>query len=121
MDLDHGEHGEHRDATPCRSVCSVVNKPGRQEASDADRCLLIRPFMSKLDLTFPELLFLVTTHVLLGAGIAFLFADRVKTARQKAVGGALLAGGIATGVPRVMILLRGKERDRQLRAAIHES
>jgi hypothetical protein len=66
--------------------------------------------MRKLELTFPEVLFLGLTHLVLGAGLGFLLAGSVGTRSRKRIGGALTAVGVATGGPRIALLLRGKRR-----------
>lgn len=66
--------------------------------------------MRKLELTFPEILFLVLTHVVLAAGVTLLAAPRLRGSKRKRVGGVLTAIGVATGVSRIRILLRGRDR-----------
>jgi hypothetical protein len=66
--------------------------------------------MRKLHLTFPEILFIGVTHLVFGAGLALLGAGKLGRRSRKRLGAALTAAGIATGVPRVRVLLRGRER-----------
>jgi hypothetical protein len=70
--------------------------------------------MRKLRLTFPEVLFLAVTHLIFGAGLALLVSDRLGGARRKRIGGALTGVGLATGVPRVLLLRKGAKRSRFL-------
>jgi hypothetical protein len=55
--------------------------------------------MSEVQLTRPELGFIVMTRAMLGAGIALLLAERLNPAQRKAVGITLALVGILTTIP----------------------
>jgi hypothetical protein len=57
--------------------------------------------VKEVQLTRPELAFIIVTRAILGAGIALLLADRLSTEQQKAVGSALVLVGLLTTIPAV--------------------
>lgn len=66
--------------------------------------------MRNINLTFPELAFIVGTRAALGVGIGLLVSDRIEPARRRAIGMTLAAVGAATTVPSLMAVLRDKGR-----------
>jgi hypothetical protein len=55
--------------------------------------------MKKSRLSLPELSLIAGTRVVLGAGIALLFADRLSEQQRKAAGWALFLTGVISSVP----------------------
>jgi hypothetical protein len=55
--------------------------------------------MNEVELTRPELGFIVITRAMLGAGIALLLADRLNPDRRKAVAITLVLVGAVTTLP----------------------
>jgi hypothetical protein len=66
--------------------------------------------MRTLNLTVPELAFIVGTRAALGVGIGLLVSDRMDPSRRRAVGMTLAAVGAATTVPALMAVLRQPKR-----------
>jgi hypothetical protein len=58
--------------------------------------------MNNVQLTRPELGFIVITRAMLGAGIALLLADRLNPDRRKAVGITLALVGMLTTIPALL-------------------
>jgi hypothetical protein len=54
-----------------------------------------------IQLTRPELAFIIATRAMIGAGIALLLADRLSAEQRKAVGAALALAGLVTTIPAV--------------------
>lgn len=71
----------------------------------------------KTDMSIPEIGLLAITRALLGAGVAFVIADRLDTRERKAVGWTLTGVGIVTTVP-LLIDLFMKRRDESVVAEI---
>ena len=67
--------------------------------------------MKTLELNVPIFGFAVATRAILGAGIGLLLSGRVPQERRRAVGLALLGIGVATTVPVVMALIRGRREE----------
>jgi hypothetical protein len=63
--------------------------------------------MKEVQLTRPELGFIVITRAMLGAGIALLLADRLNTDQRKAVGVTLALIGAVTTIPAVLAVFCG--------------
>ena len=57
--------------------------------------------VKKIQLTRPELAFIIVTRAMIGAGIALLFADRFSAEQRKAVGATLATVGLVTTIPAV--------------------
>jgi hypothetical protein len=55
--------------------------------------------MRNPNLTFPELMFVIGTRALLGAGVALLVSNRLSKRQRKTAGGVLLATGAITTIP----------------------
>ena len=57
--------------------------------------------MKEIQLTRPELAFIIATRAMIGAGIALLLADRLSVEQRKAVGSTLTVVGLVTTIPAV--------------------
>jgi hypothetical protein len=57
--------------------------------------------VKEIQLSRPELAFIIATRAMLGAGIALLLADRLTAERRKAVGATLAVVGLLTTIPAV--------------------
>ena len=55
--------------------------------------------MNEVQITRPELGFIVITRAILGAGVALLLADRLSRDQRKAIGATLLLIGAVTTIP----------------------
>lgn len=69
--------------------------------------------MKKVRLTIPEISLIASTRVVLGGGLAFLFADRLKEKERKALGWALFLAGAATTVPLARMILDRRTSERR--------
>jgi hypothetical protein len=61
--------------------------------------------MKETRLTLPELSLIAGTRVVLGGGIALLFADRLSEKQRKAAGWALFLTGAVSTIPLVRLVL----------------
>ena len=66
--------------------------------------------MKEVQLTRPELGFIVITRAMLGAEIALLLADRLETDQRKAVGVTLALIGAVTTIPALLAVFAKRER-----------
>ena len=66
--------------------------------------------MFKTELPLPELVLVVATRALLGAGLGLLLADRVNTDQRRAVGWALVAIGVVTTIPAALMVFNRRQR-----------
>ena len=57
--------------------------------------------VKEIQLSRPELAFIIATRAMLGAGIALLLADRLSAEQRKAVGFTLALVGLVTTIPAV--------------------
>lgn len=57
--------------------------------------------VKQIQLTRPELAFIIVTRAMIGAGIALLLADRLSAEQRKAVGATLATVGLVTTIPAV--------------------
>lgn len=55
--------------------------------------------MKQANLTLPEIALIAGTRGMLGAGVAFLLADRISTPSRRAIGWTLFAVGALTTIP----------------------
>jgi len=55
--------------------------------------------VKEIQLSRPELAFIIVTRAILGAGIALLLADRLNAGQRKAVGSTLALVGLVTTIP----------------------
>ena len=63
----------------------------------------------KVTLNFPTLAFVVATRGALGVGIVLLVSEHLPLARRRALGAALFGLGVATTIPAVIGVLRGRQ------------
>ncbi len=73
--------------------------------------------MRRLDLSFPEFGFIVTTRAALGAGVGLLLARRLGRRQQRSVGTALVAIGALTTIPAAFALLGARRNEMKTDAA----
>lgn len=66
--------------------------------------------MKTVTLTFPELLLLVGTRAMLGAGIAFLISKRLSDPQRETAGIVLAGVGLLTTLPLAFEVLGKSER-----------
>lgn len=64
--------------------------------------------MKKANLTIPELMFVVGTRAMLGAGVALLASNRLNRRQRKTAGRALVAVGALTTIPAAVTVFRKK-------------
>jgi hypothetical protein len=57
--------------------------------------------VNEIQLSWPELAFIIATRAILGAGIALLLADRLSAEQRKAVGSTFVLVGLVTTIPAV--------------------
>jgi hypothetical protein len=57
--------------------------------------------VNEIQLSRPELAFIIATRAMIGAGIALLLADRLSPEQRKAVGASLALVGLVTTIPAV--------------------
>jgi hypothetical protein len=55
--------------------------------------------VKEIQLTRPELAFIIATRAMIGAGIALLIADRLSIEQRKVVGATLTLVGLVTTIP----------------------
>jgi hypothetical protein len=72
--------------------------------------------MRSLVLDVPEFGFILGTRAALAAGIGLLIGHTLPEARRRAVGGALVALGVASTIPAAMTVARGLRRSRRREA-----
>ena len=60
--------------------------------------------VKQIQLTRPELAFIIVTRAMIGAGIALLLADRLSAEQRKAVGATLATVGLVTTIPAVLAI-----------------
>ena len=63
--------------------------------------------MKKVDLAFPEFLFIVATRAALGAGAALLATRRCSRQGRQRLGAVLFSVGVVTTVPALVFLFGG--------------
>ena len=72
--------------------------------------------MKRLDLSLPELLFVIATRAALAAGVGLLLSDRLRGNKRRKVGLTLIALGALTTLPAAIFVRQGfrrEERERQ--------
>ena len=63
--------------------------------------------MKRLNLSFPELMFVAATRGALGAGVGMLLADKLRPRdRRRAIGWMLVAFGMLTTIPAAVFIRR---------------
>jgi hypothetical protein len=60
--------------------------------------------VNEIQLSWPELAFIIATRAILGAGIALLLADRLSAEQRKAVGSTFVLVGLVTTIPAVWVI-----------------
>jgi hypothetical protein len=73
--------------------------------------------MKRLDLSLPELLFVVVTRAALAAGVGLLLSDRLRRGKRRKVGLTLIAVGALTTLPAAIFVRQGfrrEDRERQV-------
>jgi hypothetical protein len=65
--------------------------------------------MTRAELTLPEIGLIAATRALLGAGIAFLLADKLTAEQRKAVGWTLVGVGALTTIPLALEVLGNRQ------------
>ena len=73
--------------------------------------------MKKVDLAFPEFLFIVATRAALGAGAALLATRRCNRQVRQRLGAVLFGVGVATTVP-ALVFLFGEDRRSRTQAKV---
>ena len=63
--------------------------------------------MKKVDLEFPEIIFIVATRAALGAGAALLATRRCNRQSRQRLGAVLFSVGVVTTVPALVFLFGG--------------
>jgi len=63
-------------------------------------------------ISLPELALVAMTRGLLGGGIALLVADRLDASQRRAAGWTLVGVGVATTIPLLLEVLRGRVDER---------
>ena len=66
--------------------------------------------MKEIQLSRPELAFIIATRAMLGAGIALFLADRLTVERRKAVGATLAVVGLITTIPAAWAIFGNRDR-----------
>ncbi len=72
--------------------------------------------MKRLDLSLPELLFVIATRAALAAGVGLLLSDRLRGNKRRKIGLTLIALGALTTLPAAIFVrqaFRREERERQ--------
>ena len=65
--------------------------------------------MKEIQLSRPELAFIIATRAMAGAGIVLLLADRLSAEQRKAVGSTLVLVGLVTTIPGFWAVLGKRE------------
>ena len=71
---------------------------------------IIFSIVKETRLSRPELAFIVSTRVMLGAGAALLLADRLSAEQRKAVGTTLALVGLVTTIPAAWAVFCRRDR-----------
>jgi hypothetical protein len=71
----------------------------RQASADVVRVTTRSIHMKKANLTLPQLSLIAGTRVVLGAGLALLYADRLSEKQRSLVGWTLFLSGVASTIP----------------------
>jgi hypothetical protein len=65
--------------------------------------------VKEIQLSRPELAFIIATRAMLGAGVALLLSDRLTAEQRKAVGATLAIVGLLTTIPAVCAIFGGRD------------
>ena len=71
--------------------------------------------MKRVDLSLPELLFVIATRAALAAGVGLLLSDRLRGGKRRKVGLTLIALGALTTLPAAIFVRQGFRREDQER------
>ena len=71
--------------------------------------------MKRLNLSLPELMFVIATRGALGLGVGLLLSDRLRRGKRRKVGLTLVAVGALTTLPAVIFVRQGFRREDQER------
>jgi len=71
--------------------------------------------MKRLDLSLPELLFVIATRAALAAGVGLLLSDRLRGNKRRKVGLTLIALGALTTLPAAIFIRQGFRREERER------
>jgi len=71
--------------------------------------------MKRVDLSLPELLFVIATRAALAAGVGLLLSDRLRRGKRRKVGLTLIALGALTTLPAAIFVRQGFRREDQER------
>ena len=67
--------------------------------------------MNRTPLSIPEIAIIGGTRAALGAGVAFLLADRIGKEQRRAIGWTLLTVGLVTTIPIAIEIFRGQIKE----------
>ena len=73
--------------------------------------------MKRVDLSLPELLFVIATRAALAAGVGLLLSDKLRRGKRRKVGLTLIALGALTTLPAAIFVRQGfrkEDRERQV-------
>jgi len=74
--------------------------------------------MKRVDLSLPELLFVIATRAALAAGVGLLLSDRLRRGKRRKVGLTLIALGALTTLPAAIFVRQGfRKEDQERRVA----
>jgi hypothetical protein len=68
--------------------------------------------MKRLDLSFPQFLFIIGTRVLLAAGVGLLISEKLRGNNRRRVGLTLVTLGALTTLPSVIFVRKSFEKER---------
>ena len=71
--------------------------------------------MKRVDLSLPELVFVIATRAVLAAGVGLLLSDRLRGGKRRKVGLTLIAVGALTTLPAAIFVRQGFRREDQER------
>ena len=67
--------------------------------------------MKRVDLSLPELLFVIATRAALAAGVGLLLSDKLRRGKRRKVGLTLIALGALTTLPAAIFVRQGFRRE----------
>ncbi len=70
--------------------------------------------MKTLDLSVPQLAFIIITRAALAAGVGMLLASGLRRRRRRQIGRVLLATGGLTTIPAAFLLASGAKKAREM-------
>ena len=69
--------------------------------------------MRKIELTMPQLGFIVATRAALALGVGLLISSQLEESERRKIGGALVGLGAVTTIPAAMFVMRARRRGRR--------